>query len=74
MASYDERNRNYYDHQAANLKSRGELHKRGVKKGTPNLPVMDATHKGAVKRLREGNAQRKTDAFFDQLMRSLKGK
>lgn len=74
MATYDERRSAYYGHQAANLKSREGLQKRGVKKGTPNLPVMDATHKGAEKRLRQGDAQRKTDAFFDQLMRSLEGK
>lgn len=73
MASYDERSRNYYGHQAANLKSREELQKRGVKKATPNLPAADYTNHGREKRLREGNKQRKTDSFIDQILRSLKG-
>ncbi len=58
--TYDERRANYYGHQGANLASRDEmLEKRGVKKGTPNLPKMDATHKGAEKRLRQGDAHHK---------------
>lgn len=74
MANYDQRTRNYYGHQAANLKTRDELRRRGVKKSTPNQPKADYTHEGAIRRLREGDAQKKTDAFYDQLMRSLKGK
>jgi len=74
MENYDKRTKNYYGHQAANLKSREELQKRGVKKGTPNLPSADYTNHGREKRLREGAKQRKTDSFIDQILRSLKGK
>lgn len=59
-SSYDQRRAAYYGHQGENLKSRDTmLNERGVKPGTPNLPKMDATHKGAEKRLRQGDAHRK---------------
>lgn len=74
MANYDERYRNYFAHQAANLKTAEKLRKRGVKKGTPNMPKADYTHHGNAKRLREGEKQRRTDLFIDQILRSLKGK
>ena len=58
--TYSQRRSNYYDHGGESLKSRDTmLNERGVKPGTPNLPKMDATHKGAEKRLQQGNAHRK---------------
>lgn len=71
--SYDARTRNYYDHQAANLQSREELKRRGVKSSTPNLPRADYTFDGAAKRMREGKKQRKSDRYLDQVIRSVKG-
>lgn len=72
--SYDQRRSSYYDHQSNNLKSREELMRRGVKRGTPNLPKADYTHDGAEKRMSQGKAQRKKDRYLDQVIRSLKGK
>lgn len=65
--SDDKRRQNYYDHQAANLKSRDALLKKGVKPGTPNLPMMDATFHGVEKRMREGTKQRINDGRKDGL-------
>lgn len=72
--SYDERRRNYYDHQGANLESREKLRKAGVKRNTPNQPMMDATHSGMAKRMKQGDRRRQADLYLDQLTRSLKGK
>lgn len=74
VEDYDRRTRNYYGHQAANLKSLDELKKRGVKDSTPNRPKADYTFDGPAKRIREGTAQRKKDRFIDNVLRSLKGK
>lgn len=50
--SYNERARNYYGHEAQDLKTREELQRRGVKKSTPNMPSADYRHDSMAKTLR----------------------
>lgn len=70
--SYDERRRNYYDHQGANLESREKLRKAGVKSGTPNMPLADYTADGAERRMSAGKKQKKADTFLDSIVSKLR--
>lgn len=72
--TYEERYKNYRDHKGANLTTREELLKRGVKKGTPNLPMDDWTFDGPERKLKEGDKRRKADLYLDQITRAMKGK
>lgn len=59
--SLDARMQNIYNHEAADLKAREELIRRGVKPNTPNMPSMDATNKpgdDVIKRSEEEKARR----------------
>lgn len=65
--SYQERAQNFSGHEAMDLKTREELIRRGVPQNTPNMPMMDATHAGAVRVMRErDNAARSAPSLQDE--------
>ena len=57
--SYDDRVRNYYGHEAADLKAREMLQKKGVKSTTPNMPSANYTFDGPEKLIKESDKRKK---------------
>lgn len=56
--SYEDRARNFYGHEAKDLKTREELLRRGVKRGTKGLPSANYTHEGMSKTLRASDKRK----------------